>query len=237
MSQTTASFAHGAGRSSRRGTRARSMTRIGTAAIRTATTPPRPSTARGCRLALTVLACVAGACGGSGSEREAADSAQRAAAADTTRAPGPAGTSADTSERRSSLGVATPATSPDEESGVVFRDLPGPRTDPGPHLRGGVLYAAAPSLTALLAPRVRVTIAEGRTVIDGRATDIPAHEHGGVPYVAVRPFARRFGAYTYLEGSDSSGSIFRREVLLHMRARGNTAAPAYRGAAAEGLVP
>ena len=141
-------------------------------------------------------------------------------------------TTPDSLETRSWLNVVAVAPREDE-SGIVFRSLPGPPADPPPHLWDGVLYAAAPNLVAFFAPRIRVTVAVGRAVIDGRPTEIPAHTHGNVPYVAVRPFARRFGAYTYLSGPDSAGSIFPRDVLLAM----DTTATAYRRAVREGLVP
>ena len=123
-----------------------------------------------------------------------------------------------------------------EEGGVAFKLL-GDGAGPGVVLCRDVLYADGDTLSSLMGEPGSVSERNGFAVIDSTVTQIPAYRHEGVPYVAVRPFARHRRA-VYLQSEQPMDAIvWPREALRHLKAAGLTEGRAYQTAVREGLVP
>ena len=123
-----------------------------------------------------------------------------------------------------------------EEGGVAFKLL-GDGAGPGVVLCRDVLYADGDTLSLLMGEPGSVSERNGFAVIDSTVTQIPAYRHEGVPYVAVRPFARHRRA-VYLQSEQPMDAIvWPREALRHLKAAGLTQGRAYQTAVREGLVP
>lgn len=123
-----------------------------------------------------------------------------------------------------------------EETPVVEQRLP---ASPGrePYLRNDTLYAAAGDLVAVLRPGARVSLRNGRVLVDGRQAPFGGVERGGAVYVPVKAFAREFGAYVRVNPVDGSATLWPREALLYWREHGDPRAPVLREAVEEGLIP
>ena len=136
---------------------------------------------------------------------------------------------------RGSVQVAWPD-STEAETGIGFKLL-GNGAGPGVVLCRSVIYADGDTLLSLMGERGSVSERNGFAVIDSTLTDIPAYRHQGVPYVAVRPFARHRRA-VYLQSEQPMDAIvWPREALRHLKTAGLTQGRAYQTAVREGLVP
>ncbi len=129
-------------------------------------------------------------------------------------------------------------TDPKEEESQVSFKLLGDGAGPGVVLCRNVLYAQADTLLILMGESGTVALRGGRAVIDGRATEIQAYLHDGVPYVAVAPFARSRQALL-IQGTEHrmDATLWPKETLLHMKALGPSRRGLYDSAVREGLLP
>jgi len=123
-----------------------------------------------------------------------------------------------------------------EEGGVAFKLL-GDGAGPGVVLCRDVLYADGDTLSSLMGEPGSVSERNGFAVIDSTVTQIPAYRHEGVPYVAVRPFARHRRALYLQSEQPMDAIVWPREALRHLKAAGLTEGRAYQTAVREGLVP
>jgi len=123
-----------------------------------------------------------------------------------------------------------------EEGGVAFKLL-GDGAGPGVVLCRDVLYADGDTLSSLMGEPGSVSERNGFAVIDSTVTQIPAYSHEGVPYVAVRPFARHRRALYLQSEQPMDAIVWPREALRHLKAAGLTEGRAYQTAVREGLVP
>ena len=136
---------------------------------------------------------------------------------------------------RGSVQVAWPD-STEAETGIGFRLL-GDGAGPGVVLCRSVIYADGDTLLSLMGEPGSVSERNGFAVIDSTVTQIPAYRHRGVPYVAVRPFARHRRAVYLESGQPMDAIVWPREALRHLKAAGLTQGRAYQTAVREGLVP
>jgi len=181
--------------------------------------------------------------GEAGDSTVRADSAREAFAAETARL------LLDTQihELRADLSLKVRNTDPnDPESPLRDRAIPHP-PDPGPHTYLGVLHAEVGALRAALGDSVgragpalpRVSI-EGDRVYLGRPPRellILGHRHGEQLYVPVKLFARPYGAYVRVACPLANcGTIWPRDILLHMRDTGYTGSAGVLEGYVEGLL-
>lgn len=139
------------------------------------------------------------------------------------------------SGRRGSVQVARPDSN-EAETGIAFKLL-GDGAGPGVVLCRSVIYADGDTLLSMMGEPGSVSERNGFAMIDSTLTQIPAYRHQGVPYVAVRPFARHRRA-VYLQSEQPMDAIvWPREALLHLKAAGLTQGRAYQTAVREGLLP
>jgi len=136
---------------------------------------------------------------------------------------------------RGSVQVAWPD-STEAETGIGFRLL-GDGAGPGVVLCRNVIYADGDTLLSLMGEPGSVSERNGFAVIDSTVTQIPAYRQAGVPYVAVRPFARHRRAVYLESGQPMDAIVWPREALRHLKAAGLTQGRAYQTAVREGLVP
>ena len=137
--------------------------------------------------------------------------------------------------RRGSVQVAWPD-STEAETGIGFRLL-GDGAGAGVVLCRDVIYADGDTLLSLMGEPGSVSERNGFAVIDSTVTQIPAYRHEGVPYVAVRPFARHRRALYLQSEQPMDAIVWPREALRHLKAAGLTEGRAYQTAVREGLVP
>lgn len=124
----------------------------------------------------------------------------------------------------------------DDESPLADQNVPH-ASAPGPHTYLGVLNADVNVLRSLLGDQVPMTITGDRVFLGEPAVAIDGHRHGDVLYVAVKPFARPYGAYVRITCTFANcGAIWTRDILDYMRSIGFTAAPGVLEAHAEGLI-
>jgi hypothetical protein len=91
-----------------------------------------------------------------------------------------------------------------------------PRTDRRDPICGrAFLYVDGVALARALGIRDDLDLSGDRLLLGAQATDIPAHSHDRSVYVAVIPFARRYGAYARYE--PQSMTIFPRETLQYLQ--------------------
>ena len=135
-------------------------------------------------------------------------------AARDTGSPGVSRDTSDMTENPIAILVAAVAPQQDPESGIVSRILAsnGPT---GSHTRVGVPYGDGVALARALRARDGLDLSGDRLLLGGQATDIQAHSHDGTVYVAVIPFARRYGAYARYE--PQSVTIYPRETLQYLQ--------------------
>lgn len=136
---------------------------------------------------------------------------------------------------RGSVQVARPDSN-EAETGIAFRLL-GNGAGPGVVLCRSVIYADGDTLLSLMGEPGSVSERNGFAVIDSTVTQIPAYRHEGVPYVAVRAFARHRRALYLPSGQPMDAIVWPREALLHLKAAGLTQGRAYQTAVREGLLP
>jgi len=136
---------------------------------------------------------------------------------------------------RGSVQVAWPDSN-EAETGIGFKLL-GDGAGPGVVLCRSVIYADGDTLLSLMGEPGSVSERNGFAVIDSTVTQIPAYRHHGVPYVAVRPFARHRRAVYLESGQPMDAIVWPREALRHLKAAGLTQGRAYRTAVREGFVP
>jgi hypothetical protein len=125
----------------------------------------------------------------------------------------------------------------EEESGISERTVEsGP---PGAHLRANVLYAESQSVLRAIAESADVRLADGAVLVDGVPVGAPAHRHGDAIYVALKPFARHFRAFTKLENRGRWARIFPESALRYLRDNRESPekVPILQEARAEGLWP
>jgi len=136
---------------------------------------------------------------------------------------------------RGSVQVAWPDSN-EAETGIGFKLL-GDGAGPGVVLCRSVIYADGDTLLSLMGEPGSVSERNGFAVIDSTVTQIPAYRHHGVPYVAVRPFARHRRAVYLESGQPMDAIVWPREALRHLKAAGLTQGRAYQTAVREGFVP
>lgn len=124
----------------------------------------------------------------------------------------------------------------DDESPLADQDVAHDST-PGPHTYLGVLSADVRALRSLLGDGVPMTISGDRVFLGEPAVAIDGHRHGDALYVAVKPFARPYGAYVRITCTFANcGAIWTGDILSYMRSIGFTGAPGVLEAHAEGLI-
>jgi len=124
----------------------------------------------------------------------------------------------------------------DDESPLADQDVVH-ESAPGPHTYLGVLNADVSVLRSLLGDQVPMTIAGERVFLGEPAVAIDGHRHGDALYVAVKPFARPYGAYVRITCTFANcGAIWTSDILSYMRSIGFTGAPGVLEAHAEGLL-
>lgn len=124
----------------------------------------------------------------------------------------------------------------DDESPLADQDVVHDST-PGPHTYLGVLNADVRMLRSLLGDSVPMTISGDRVFLGEPAVAIDGHRHGDALYVAVKPFARPYGAYVRITCTFANcGAIWTSDILNYMRSIGFTGAPGVLEAHAEGLI-
>ena len=137
---------------------------------------------------------------------------------------------------RGSVLVARP--DPKEEESQISFKLLGDGAGPGVVLCRDTLYADVSALLSLMGESAKVTWRDGRALVDGALTRIPAYSHEGVLYVAVAPFARHRQAL--LMPSDDhpmDATLWPRQTLLFMKTLGPTRRGLYDSAVRAGLLP
>lgn len=137
---------------------------------------------------------------------------------------------------RGSVLVARPDPA-EEESQISFKLL-GDGAGPGVVLCRDVLYADADTLLALMGESGSVAVSDGHAVIDGRTTQIQAYLVGGIPYVALAPFARsRQALLVQRTEHRMDATLWPKATLLHMRTLGPSRRGLYDSAVSKGLLP
>jgi hypothetical protein len=162
---------------------------------------------------------------------------ERAATSDSVRARAVVSPATDTAESPATVNVAVVAPQEDPESGIVERGFEsGP---PGPHLRGGVLYAESQAVLRAIGANARVTLVNGDALVDGRKVGVAAHQHDNAVYVELKPFARHFRAFTKLESNGRWARVFPENALRYLRDNREhpDQVPILQEARAEGLWP
>ena len=124
----------------------------------------------------------------------------------------------------------------DDESPLADQDV-SHDSSPGPHTYLGALNADVSVLRSLLGDSVPMTISGDRVFLGEPAVAIDGHRHGGALYVAVKPFARPYGAFVRITCTFANcGAIWTSDILSYMRSIGFTGAPGVLEAHAEGLI-
>jgi hypothetical protein len=125
----------------------------------------------------------------------------------------------------------------EEESGISEQTVEsGP---PGTHLRGNVLYAESQTVLRAIDASADVRLADGAVLVNGTPVGAPGHRHGDAIYVAVKPFARHFRAFTRLESNGRWARLFPESALRYLRDNRESPekVPILQEARAEGLWP
>jgi hypothetical protein len=141
-----------------------------------------------------------------------------------------------TNAERGSVLVARPDPA-EEESQVSFKLL-GDGAGSGVVLCRNELYAQADTLLALMGEPGKVSLSDGRAVLDERLTQIPAYLHEGKPYVELAPFARsRQALLVQRTEHRMDATLWPKATLLFLKELGPSRRGLYDSAVRAGLLP